>query len=59
MRLGGFLLGQLLVVGADKMASMAMPQQTQVYLGVPDQFGATEGLSFGVGFDLTASYGFV
>ena len=60
MKWRGFLVWQLLV---DILALTAMPTPTQVYLGGSDQLHMTKqpsfGVGFGVGFDLTASYGCV
>ncbi len=51
------LLWQLLVVGGGILGSASMPTRTQAVLGVLDEAHTSEQPSFGVGFDLTASYG--
>ena len=58
MRLGGFLRWELLVVATGILTATAIPIQSQVYLGNSNQSREVEEPSFGVGFDLTASYGF-
>lgn len=53
----GLLLWRLLVVGGGIMGSASMPTRTQAVLSVLDELHALEQPSFGVGLDLTASYG--
>ena len=48
---------QLLAVGGCVIGSASMPTGNQAVLNVLDDAHALERPNFGVGFDLTASYG--
>lgn len=53
----GLFSWQLLAVGGCVIGSASMPTGNQAVLSVLDEAHALERPSFGVGFDLTASYG--
>lgn len=53
----GLFSWQLLAIGGCVMGSASMPTGNQAVLSVLDEAHALERPKFGVGFDLTASYG--